>query len=190
MEMFGLKYPIFEAPHGSATCPKLAIAVSNAGAMGALALFGSPEETRDAVSKVRSATKGSFLVNFILQFEPRGLQAALDAGAYIRERVGRRECRYFRRRGIVCRGGLRRLEEATAAHRFRDRPNLSIFETKRASNCRRPASELHRGRPSGGICEVSASDALRILGMAFGERLVRHPLWLTSNPSSIPLQDA
>lgn len=81
MEMFGLKYPIFEAPHGSATCPELAIAVSNAGAMGGLALFGSPEETRDAVSKVRSPTKGSFLVNFILQFEPRGLQAALDAGA-------------------------------------------------------------------------------------------------------------
>jgi hypothetical protein len=35
MEMFGLKYPIFEAPHGPATSPELAIAVSNAGAMGA-----------------------------------------------------------------------------------------------------------------------------------------------------------
>ena len=38
MEMFGLKYPIFEAPHGLATCPELAIAVSNAGAVGTLAL--------------------------------------------------------------------------------------------------------------------------------------------------------
>jgi nitronate monooxygenase len=83
MEMFGLKYPIFEAPHGSATCPELAIAVSNAGAMGALAIFGSPEEAHDAVSKVRSATKGYFLVNFILQFEPVALQSALDAGAPI-----------------------------------------------------------------------------------------------------------
>ena len=83
MEMFGLKYPIFEAPHGSATCPELAIAVSNAGAMGALAIFGSPEEAHDAVSKVRSGTKGPFLVNFLLQFEPVALQSALDAGAPI-----------------------------------------------------------------------------------------------------------
>ena len=38
MALFGLKYPIFEAPHGNMTCPELAIAVSNAGALGALGL--------------------------------------------------------------------------------------------------------------------------------------------------------
>ena len=38
---------------------------------------------REAVSKARSATKGYFVVNFILQFEPTSLQAALDAGAPI-----------------------------------------------------------------------------------------------------------
>src|SRR6267143_1931358 len=65
MELFGLKYPIFEAPHGPATSPELAVAVSNAGAMGALASLGSPEEARNAVSKVRSATKGYFIVNYI-----------------------------------------------------------------------------------------------------------------------------
>src|SRR5215831_1214487 len=43
MELFGLKFPIFEAPHGPATCPELAIAISNAGAMGALADLRSPE---------------------------------------------------------------------------------------------------------------------------------------------------
>jgi nitronate monooxygenase len=83
MEMFGLKYPIFEAPHGPATSPELAIAVSNAGAMGALAFLGSPKLAREAVTKVRSATKGYFVVNFILQFEPTALQSALDAGAPI-----------------------------------------------------------------------------------------------------------
>jgi len=51
MSLFGLKYPIFEAPHGSATSPELASAVSNAGAMGALALLPRPDEARDAVSK-------------------------------------------------------------------------------------------------------------------------------------------
>jgi len=85
MEMFGLKYPIFEAPHGPATCPELAIAVSNAGALGALADLRGPEVARIAVTKVRSATKGYFVVNFILQLQTdlTSLQAALDAGAPI-----------------------------------------------------------------------------------------------------------
>jgi nitronate monooxygenase len=89
MALFGLKYPIFEAPHGYATSPELAIAVSNAGAMGALASIGNPDEARAAVSKVRSATKGPFFVNFLLAVapmsgsEPASLRAALDSGAPI-----------------------------------------------------------------------------------------------------------
>jgi nitronate monooxygenase len=83
MSLFGLKYPIFEAPHGRATSPELAIAVSNAGAMGALALLPTADEARDAVSKVRSSTKGPFFVNYILRNEPVSLKAALDAGAPI-----------------------------------------------------------------------------------------------------------
>jgi nitronate monooxygenase len=83
MALFGLKYPIFEAPHGRATSPELAIAVSNAGAMGALASLATPAEARNAVSKVRAATKGPFFVNYILRNEPVSLRAALDAGAPI-----------------------------------------------------------------------------------------------------------
>jgi nitronate monooxygenase len=89
MALFGLKYPIFEAPHGRQTCPELAIAVSNAGAMGALASLGNPDEARAAVSKVRLATKGPFFVNFLLAVapmsgsEPTSLTAVLDAGAPI-----------------------------------------------------------------------------------------------------------
>jgi nitronate monooxygenase len=83
MALFGLKYPIFEACHGGATSPDLAIAVSNAGAMGALATLGSVDNARDAVSKVRSATKGPFAINYILRNEPASLNAALDAGAPI-----------------------------------------------------------------------------------------------------------
>jgi nitronate monooxygenase len=86
MSRFSLKYPIFEAPHGRATGPELAIAVSNAGAMGALALTGrSVEEVRTWVSKVRVTTKGLFAVNYILALSPANelevLQVALDAGA-------------------------------------------------------------------------------------------------------------
>lgn len=83
MELFGLKYPIFEAQHGPQTCPELAIAVANAGAMGALASLDSPEKAHSAVTQVRAGTKGSFFVNFILQFEPTALHASLDAGAPI-----------------------------------------------------------------------------------------------------------
>src|SRR5437870_13577955 len=89
MALFGLKYPIFEAPHGARnTTPELAIAVSKAGAMGALALTDhTPDSARDAVSKVRSATKGAFFINYILAFPfadgAASLQAALDAGAPI-----------------------------------------------------------------------------------------------------------
>ena len=85
MELFGLKYPIFEAPIGTQSCPELAIAVSNAGAMGALAAFAfsDSEGAHRAVSRVRSGTKGNFFVNFVLQFEPTALQAVLDAGAPI-----------------------------------------------------------------------------------------------------------
>jgi len=51
MSLFGLKYPIFEAPHGRATGPELAIAVSNAGAMGALALAGRNVSAPSALLK-------------------------------------------------------------------------------------------------------------------------------------------
>lgn len=89
MDLFGLRYPIFEAPHGRQTCPELAIAVSNAGAMGALAGLSKPDDAGVAVSKVRSATKGPFFVNFLLATvpmsgsEPAPLRTVLDAGAPI-----------------------------------------------------------------------------------------------------------
>lgn len=88
MTLFGLKYPIFEAPHGNTTSPELAIAISNAGAMGALGLTGgTADEARAAVSKVRSSTKSAFFINYILTLsagkEPASLRPALDAGAPI-----------------------------------------------------------------------------------------------------------
>jgi nitronate monooxygenase len=67
MVAFGLKYPIFEAPHGNATSPELAIAVSNGGGLGALGLtMASAEEAGAAVSTVRSATKAAFFIKYIL----------------------------------------------------------------------------------------------------------------------------
>jgi nitronate monooxygenase len=79
MEMFHLKYPIFQAAPGG---DDLAIAVSKAGAMGALALtFDSPEAVYNSVTKVKAATSGNFYANYILNFELKSLNKALEAGA-------------------------------------------------------------------------------------------------------------
>jgi nitronate monooxygenase len=79
---FQLKYPIVQAPTAGAAGPELAIEITNAGAMGAISLStASPERARELVTKVRGATKGPFLVGYLLSFEPRSLAVALDAGA-------------------------------------------------------------------------------------------------------------
>lgn len=83
MDLFGLSYPIFQAPFGpSYTSPDLAAAVSNAGAMGTLALTRSaPEAARESTAKLRGLTKRAFIVNYLLAVDPVSLPAALDAGA-------------------------------------------------------------------------------------------------------------
>lgn len=82
LSAFGLTYPIFQAPIGGGSGPDLAIAVSSAGAMGAMALWPlSPEEARARVDRVRSATQKPFVVNYVLAFEPKSLSSALEAGA-------------------------------------------------------------------------------------------------------------
>jgi len=81
---FITEIPIWQAPTGSVAGPELAIAVSAAGGMGAMALTWAPlEQAVEAVHKVRSATQQPFLVNFALAFSPTALPAVLEAGAPI-----------------------------------------------------------------------------------------------------------
>ncbi len=82
MSLFGLKYPIFQAPHGGAG-PDLVAAVSSAGGMGILGgLRGlTPDDARKAVTTVRARTQRIFAVNYILAFEPVSLPVVLEAGA-------------------------------------------------------------------------------------------------------------
>lgn len=85
MSLFGLEYPIFQAPHGSSsTGVDLAAAVSNAGAMGAVALTGStPQAASQLVASLLTQTKRPFLINYILSYNPASLRVALDAGSPI-----------------------------------------------------------------------------------------------------------
>lgn len=78
MTAFNLKYPIFQAAPGG---EKLAITLANAGAMGALSLtWASPGDTFELVTKMKAATKGNFYGNYVLNFEPKSLDKALEAG--------------------------------------------------------------------------------------------------------------
>ena len=77
-----LKYPIFQAPTSTVAGPDVTIAVSNAGGLGAIGLtWTPPDQTRDMITRIRSATNRDFAVNYVLTFEPASLPAALEAGA-------------------------------------------------------------------------------------------------------------
>ena len=87
MSAFGLKYPIANAGMGGNATPELAIAVSNAGGLGAIGtgagLSRTPEVVRQRVAQTRAGTAKPFAVNYLLAFEPATLPIALDAGAPI-----------------------------------------------------------------------------------------------------------
>lgn len=78
MTLFNLKYPIFQAAPGGET---LATTLANAGAMGALSMTNtSPEDAFEMVKRTRTATSGSFYGNYVLHFEVKSLDKALEAG--------------------------------------------------------------------------------------------------------------
>jgi nitronate monooxygenase len=82
-ELLAIETPIVQAPMGGAAGPKLAAAVSNAGALGTLGLSWTPvEEIGRLVAGTRAATERPFGVNLVLEWDQHErLAAALDAGA-------------------------------------------------------------------------------------------------------------
>ncbi len=81
-DMLGIEIPIVQAPMGGAAGPALAAAVSNAGALGTLALWGADIETlRKQVRETRSLTSKPFAVNLNLEFpQQERLEACLQEG--------------------------------------------------------------------------------------------------------------
>ena len=87
-DLLGIEHPIVQAPIGSATCPELAAAVTDAGGLGHLAVtWRSLEGTRRVVEETRAATDGPFAVNLALDDRTvhvptdEHLDAVLGAGA-------------------------------------------------------------------------------------------------------------
>ena len=68
--VLGVRYPVVQAPVGSAATPELAAAVSGAGGLGSLALTWTPPDgARAAIRRVRELTDRPFAVNLVLDFD-------------------------------------------------------------------------------------------------------------------------
>jgi nitronate monooxygenase len=82
-DLLGIEHPIVQAPMGGPAVPQFAAAVSNAGALGMLALSWS-DDAGGAVRELRGLTKRPFGGNFGLQLDQHErLGTALDAGLHI-----------------------------------------------------------------------------------------------------------
>ena len=80
--LLGIEVPIIQAPIGSATTPELVVAVSNAGAMGMLALsWCDLSETRQCIIKTNELTQNPFGINLVLAWpQHERLDIALEEG--------------------------------------------------------------------------------------------------------------
>src|SRR6478672_10414895 len=79
-ERLGIEVPIIQAPMGGAVGPALAAAVSNAGGLGTLALWGADIDTlRRQVHETQALTSKPFAVNLNLDFpQEERLEACLQ----------------------------------------------------------------------------------------------------------------
>jgi NAD(P)H-dependent flavin oxidoreductase YrpB (nitropropane dioxygenase family) len=80
-----IEVPIIQAPMGGAVTPELVAAVSNAGALGTLPLWGADIETlRDQIRQTRNLTSKPFAVNLNMEFpQEERLEACLEEGVPI-----------------------------------------------------------------------------------------------------------
>ena len=70
-ERLNLKWPILQAPMGSASTPALAAAVTNAGGLGGLGMWGrTAEQAGRRIAGFRQQSGGSLNVNYPLWPEP------------------------------------------------------------------------------------------------------------------------
>lgn len=79
--LLGVEIPIVQAPIGSLASPELAAQVSNAGGLGSLALtWTNPLGAAALIANFRRRSARPLCANFVLAFEPVGLNNVLEAG--------------------------------------------------------------------------------------------------------------
>src|ERR1700689_92149 len=84
-ELLGVELPLIQAPVGSATSVELTAAVSEAGALGTLAVsWRSERQLRQMLGRLRASTDRPWAVNLVLEWDQHGLlEACLGEGARI-----------------------------------------------------------------------------------------------------------
>jgi nitronate monooxygenase len=79
LKLLGIEFPIIQAPMAGVSTPRLAAAVSNAGALGSIAVgAGTAAQARAAMADVRQLTAGPFNVN-VFTHRPAQADAAREA---------------------------------------------------------------------------------------------------------------
>lgn len=81
-DLVGVRVPIVQAPIGSATCPALVAAVSNAGGLGMLAVtWRGVSEIRECIRETKRLTERPFGVNLVLEWPAtKRLSVCLEEG--------------------------------------------------------------------------------------------------------------
>ena len=81
LSLFNLKYPFFQAAPGG---EKLAVAIANAGGMGSIQFtWSSPDDAYETTKRLNEATTGNYYANYVLHFEPKSLDKALEAAGEV-----------------------------------------------------------------------------------------------------------
>lgn len=82
-DLLAVEAPVVQAPIGTASCPELAAAVSEAGGLGTIAItWHDPAAVERLVTETRALTARPFALNVVLDFPPdEHLEAALAARA-------------------------------------------------------------------------------------------------------------
>jgi NAD(P)H-dependent flavin oxidoreductase YrpB (nitropropane dioxygenase family) len=87
-DLVGCAVPIQQAGMGTLSSPKLAAAISNAGALGIVSVAGStPQEIADVLEQTRQLTSGVLGANFLIGFVPSEMKHECVAAAAARAKV-------------------------------------------------------------------------------------------------------
>jgi nitronate monooxygenase len=84
MTLLNIKYPIIQAPTGGVLNSSFTSAVANTGALGALALsWSEPDYAIKQIDAIKTKTNNSYFANFVLNFEPKSFDIAVEHGVPI-----------------------------------------------------------------------------------------------------------
>jgi nitronate monooxygenase len=148
-ERLKLRWPILQAPMGSLSTPALAAAVSNAGGLGGLGMWGlSAEDAERRIAGFRQQSGGSLNVNYPLWPDP---DITAEASAAMRARLQP----HYDAKGLGAvpepRGAAGEVSEAHVAMLLRARPELVSFHFGV------PRAEIVRALKDAGIFLISSA---------------------------------